>query len=68
MAEWQEGLTAERNIDSSRQTLGSQFGSLSTKEQMHGYLGDNSGEVKGGKERNWPPYHPMPTAQDKCSL
>ena len=28
--------------------------------------GDNTGEVKGGEERNWPPYLTMPAAQDKC--
>ena len=28
--------------------------------------GGNTGEVKGGEERNWPPYIIMPTAQDKC--
>ena len=29
--------------------------------------GGNTGEVKGGEERNWPPYLTMPAAQDKCS-
>ena len=28
--------------------------------------GGNTGEVKGGEERNWPPYLTMPAAQDKC--
>ena len=28
--------------------------------------GCNTGEVKGGEERNWPPYLTMPMAQDKC--
>ena len=28
--------------------------------------GGNTGEVKGGDERNWPPYLAMPAAQDKC--
>ena len=28
--------------------------------------GGNSGEVKGGEERNWPPYLTMPAAEDKC--
>ena len=28
--------------------------------------GGNTGEVKGGEERNWPPYLIMPMAQDKC--
>ena len=28
--------------------------------------GGNTGEVKGGEERNWPPYLTMPMAQDKC--
>ena len=27
--------------------------------------GGNTGEVKGGEERNWPPYLTMPAAQDK---
>ena len=26
----------------------------------------NTGEVKGGEERNWPPYLTMPAAQGKC--
>ena len=30
--------------------------------------GGNIGEVKGGEERNWPPYLTMPAAQDKCHL
>ena len=30
--------------------------------------GGNTGEVKGGEERNWPPYLTMPAAQDKCPL
>ena len=30
--------------------------------------GGNTREVKGGEERNWPPYLTMPTAQDKCPL
>ena len=30
--------------------------------------GGNTKEVKGGEERNWPPYLTMPTAQDKCPL
>ena len=29
---------------------------------------DNNREVKGGKERNWPSYHNMPTAKDKYPL
>ena len=29
-------------------------------------LGGNTREVKGGEERNWPPYLIMPMAQDKC--
>ena len=28
--------------------------------------GGNTGEVKGGEERNWPPYLTIPAAQDKC--
>ena len=28
--------------------------------------GGNTGEVKGGEERNWPPYLTMPAAQDRC--
>ena len=28
--------------------------------------GGNTGEVKGGEERNWSPYLIMPAAQDKC--
>ena len=28
--------------------------------------GGNSGEVKGGEERNWPPYLTMLAPQDKC--
>ena len=28
--------------------------------------GGNTGEAKGGEERNWPPYLTMPAAQDKC--
>ena len=28
--------------------------------------GGNTEEVKGGEERNWPPYLTMPAAQDKC--
>ena len=28
--------------------------------------GGNTGEVKGGEERNWLPYLTMPAAQDKC--
>ena len=28
--------------------------------------GGNTGEAKGGEERNWPPHLTMPTAQDKC--
>ena len=28
--------------------------------------GGNTGEVKGGEERNWLPYHTLPTARDKC--
>ena len=28
--------------------------------------GGNTGEVKGGEERNWPPYLTMPEPQDKC--
>ena len=28
--------------------------------------GDNTGEAKGGEERNWPPYLTMTAAQDKC--
>ena len=28
--------------------------------------GGNTREVKGGEERNWPPYLTMPVAQDKC--
>ena len=28
--------------------------------------GGNTGETKGGEERNWPPYLTMPAAQDKC--
>ena len=27
--------------------------------------GGSTGEVKGGEERNWPPYLTMPAAQDK---
>ena len=29
--------------------------------------GGNTGEVKGGEERNWPPYLTMLAAQDKCA-
>ena len=28
--------------------------------------GGNTGEAKGGEERNWPPYLTMLAAQDKC--
>ena len=28
--------------------------------------GGNTGEVKGGEERNWPPYLTMPATQYKC--
>ena len=28
--------------------------------------GGNTGEVKGGEKRNWPPYLTMPAAHDKC--
>ena len=28
--------------------------------------GGNTGEVKGGEERNWSPYLTMPADQDKC--
>ena len=28
--------------------------------------GDNTGEVKGGEERNWPHYLTILAAQDKC--
>ena len=28
--------------------------------------GGNTGEVKDGEERNWPPYVTMPAAQDRC--
>ena len=28
--------------------------------------GGNTGEVKGGEERDWAPYLTMPAAQDKC--
>ena len=28
--------------------------------------GGNTGEVKGGEERNWPPFLTMPAAQDRC--
>ena len=37
---------------------------LSTQQQM--VPGGNTGEVKGGEERNWPLYLTMPAAQDKC--
>ena len=38
--------------------------SLFTQQQT----GGNTGEAKGGEERNWPPYLTMPMAQDQFHL
>ena len=67
VAKWLERFTAERNIDCSSRTLRPKVGcSLTVHPAANGYLVENTGEVKGGEERNWPPYLTMPMAQYKC--
>ena len=66
VAKWLERFTADRNSDSSSRTLRPKVGCSLCPPSSKWVPSGNTGEVKGGEERNWPLYFTMPTAQDKC--
>ena len=69
VAKWLERLTAERNIDGPRLNPRIIVRTLAHCPPSSKWVpGGNPGEVKGGEERNRPPYLTMPAAQDKCPL